>query len=80
MCETDFLKYLPENLKFLRSVNGLTQEQIAEIVHVSRSHYNRIEKGRRMPDLITLCLLLDHYHISFEHIVNYDLNKTLNRF
>jgi len=34
-----------------RTKKGLTQQQIAHKVHVSRTHYTNIEKGHRRPSL-----------------------------
>lgn len=32
-----------------RIKKGLTQQQVADKVHISRTHYTNIEKGRRCP-------------------------------
>ena len=41
-------------LKELRKQKGLTQEQIAEIFHVSNRTISRWENGNNMPDLDVL--------------------------
>lgn len=38
---------LSENLVMLRNLKGLTQEQVAEVVEISRQSYAKWEQGRR---------------------------------
>lgn len=40
---------LHEYLVQARAEKRLTQQQIADKVHISRTHYTNIEKGRRRP-------------------------------
>ena len=41
---------LTDNLIMLRNVRGLTQEQVAEIVGVTRQSYAKWEQGDSVPD------------------------------
>lgn len=50
-------------LKELRTQKGLTQEQLAEIVHVSNRTVSRWENGYNLPDLDVLIELADYYTI-----------------
>lgn len=45
---------LSENLVMLRNLKGLTQEQVAEVVEISRQSYAKWEQGYRF--LIPVCL------------------------
>ena len=36
---------LADNLIFLRNIKGLTQEQIAEVIGISRQSYSKWEQG-----------------------------------
>ena len=47
-------KVLGERLRQLRAVKKLSQEAVAEALHVSRAKYIRIEKGDNDPSLIEL--------------------------
>lgn len=41
---------LSENLVMLRNLKGLTQEQVAEVVEISRQSYAKWEQGLSVPD------------------------------
>lgn len=40
---------LGEKLKWLRKERGLTQDRMAELLHMDQSAYSRIESGHRKP-------------------------------
>ena len=42
---------LAENLVMLRNVKGMTQEQVAEVIGISRQSYAKWEQGETMPDI-----------------------------
>ena len=42
---------LKENISMLRSVNGYSQEEVAEKIGVSRQAYAKWEKGKGLPDV-----------------------------
>ena len=42
---------LAENLVMLRNLKGLTQEQVAEVVDISRQSYAKWEQGETVPDI-----------------------------
>ena len=42
---------LTDNLIMLRNVRGLTREQVAEIVGVTRQSYAKWEQGDSVPDI-----------------------------
>lgn len=42
---------LAENLVILRNVKGMTQEQVAEVIGISRQSYAKWEQGETMPDI-----------------------------
>ena len=41
------MKKSGERIRRLRINNGLTQEQVAEVLNISRSFYSRIETGEK---------------------------------
>ena len=45
---------LSENLVMLRNLKGLTQEQVAEVVEISRQSYAKWEQGETVPNTETL--------------------------
>ena len=42
---------LADNLIFLRNIKGLTQEQVAEVIGISRQSYSKWEQGETYPDI-----------------------------
>lgn len=51
-------------IKFLRTVEGETQEELATCLHISRSCLASYETGRREPDEETLMRVAKHYGVS----------------
>lgn len=52
-----------EFLKELRKEKGLTQEQLAEKLNVSRRTVSRWETGNNLPDLDVLIEMADYYEV-----------------
>lgn len=57
-------------LKTLRSEKGLTQEQLAEKVNVSRRSVSRWETGSNLPDLDVLMELADYYQVELRELLD----------
>ncbi|ACL75917.1 helix-turn-helix domain-containing protein [Ruminiclostridium cellulolyticum] len=58
-----------ENLKYLRNVHNKTQQDIAEILKISRQAYTHYESNKREPDIKTLVKLADYYMVSLDMLV-----------
>lgn len=56
--------------KELRREKGLTQEQLAEILHVSGRTVSRWETGRNMPDLSILIEMAEFYHVEVKELID----------
>lgn len=61
--ETELLKQLPQNLRALRTNAGLTQKQVADFLHTSRSTYTYYEMGITLPKITSLYLLSQFYGV-----------------
>lgn len=57
-------------LKELRTQKGLTQEQLAEIVHVSNRTVYRWGNGYNLPDLDVLIELADYYEVDLREMLD----------
>ncbi len=57
-----------EKLKELRQEKGLSQEEVAAQLKVSRVVYNRYEKDKRTIPLEYLKILADFYDVSMDYI------------
>lgn len=55
-----------QRLKELRQKKGLTQQEIADLVHVNRVTYTNWEKGNREPNFETLLKLADLFEVSLD--------------
>lgn len=63
----------PENLQYLRSRNNVTQEQLAEILGVSRQSVSKWESGASFPEMETLLRVCDLYGVDLDTLLRGDL-------
>lgn len=56
-------------LKIIRNQNKLTQQQVADVLGISRSAYCGYETGRRSPDMDTFMKLSEFYGISVDKFI-----------
>lgn len=59
------------NLTALRKQYGLTQEEVAEKINVSRQAIAKWEKGESMPDINNCAALAKLFQVSLDELVNY---------
>ena len=59
-------------LKDARIKTGLTQEQVAEKIMVSRQTISNWENGKSLPDIISIMNLSDLYQISIDELLKGD--------
>ena len=67
---------ISERLKEARQNTGLTQEQVAEKIMVSRVTVSHWENGKSLPDIVSLISLSDLYCISLDELVKGDSKMT----
>jgi len=60
---------LPENLQYIRSQAGITQEQLAEQLDVSRQSVSKWESGTSFPEMDTLLRLCDLYDVNLDTLL-----------
>lgn len=65
---------LSTNLRFLRMLKGLSQEQISERIHMSRRHYCECENGAAVPSLVTVCILADYYDVPLDDLISLNIS------
>jgi AbrB family looped-hinge helix DNA binding protein len=61
-----------ENMLQLRKMAGLTQEELAEKIGVSRQALSKWEKGESVPDLENAASIAQALGASLDELVNYD--------
>lgn len=62
-----------KKLKELRNAEQLTQQQLAEILNISRVNYTRYETDVSRPDYETLVAIADFYKITLDEIFGRDI-------
>ena len=63
---------ISERLKAARQSAGMTQDQVAEKIMVSRVTVSHWENGKSLPDIVSLISLSDLYSISLDELVKGD--------
>ena len=58
-----------KNIKKWRSEKGITQDQLAEKLHVTRQAVSNWENGKTQPDIETLSVLAECFEISVEELI-----------
>ena len=58
-----------KNIKKLRTQKDITQEQLAERLHVTRQAVSNWENGKTQPDVETLSMLAECFEISVEELI-----------
>lgn len=61
---------LYENLILLRNIKGLTQEQVAEVIGISRQSYAKWEQGETLPDIDKCDKLARFYGITIDSLIH----------
>jgi len=70
------LNKIANNLKFLRQLKGLSQEQMADELEVTRARIGGYEEGRNEPPIDLLIKLSEYFHIAIDALIKGDLKKT----
>ncbi|MBQ7137656.1 MAG: helix-turn-helix transcriptional regulator, partial [Clostridia bacterium] len=69
-------------LKRARNEKGLTQEQAAELLAVSRQTISNWENNKSYPDIISVIRMSDIYAVSLDHLLKeeQDVKQTYQEF
>ncbi|MHC5247422.1 helix-turn-helix domain-containing protein [Enterococcus sp. LJL90] len=67
-----------EKLKKLRVDNNLTQEELANVIHVSRGTISSWEVGRTYPNLDIIVSLSDYFEVSLDQLLREDVKMVKN--
>lgn len=65
--------FLATNIKFLRTINDKTQQDIANLCEKQNTAVANWEKGIRIPDVVDLAVLSNFFHISINDLLFKDL-------
>ena len=65
-----------DNLMSLRKMKGLSQEELADKINVSRQTLSKYETGESLPDVEKCKQIADVLDVSLDDLVNYDSKST----
>lgn len=65
----DTMETINTRIVSLRKDAGLSQQQLADALNLSRRTVSLWETGRRVPDLQSALLLADYFHTTLDHLV-----------
>ncbi|MBQ8459159.1 helix-turn-helix transcriptional regulator [bacterium] len=71
------LKALGKRIAYLRNKKGLTQEQLAELVHYSTNHISKLELARTKPSFELLFEISKALDIELREIFNFEEFKDI---
>ena len=63
-------RMLGEKIKEIREKEGLTQEEFAKEVFVSRTTVTKWETGKSLPSIDTLRLISEKYNVSIDELLH----------
>lgn len=58
-----------ERIRYLRESKDITQAELAQLIHISPSFMNRLEKGSSTPSLEYICSIADALNVTPQHIL-----------
>jgi len=65
--DVNFMK----NLKHLRKQHNLSQQKLADILHISQQSVYKYENGITSPDWETLMAMADYFETSVDYLIDY---------
>ena len=69
---------LAENPQYLRAREGVTQEQLAERLDVSRQSVSKWESNTSYPEMETILKLCDMFHVDMDTLLRGSVEKSLS--
>ena len=69
---------MENRLEELRKQHGITQEELADILSVSRQTIGSLENGRYNPSILLAFKLANYFHVTIEEIFIANCNNKLD--
>ena len=66
------MQHIGKTIKAIREEKQLTQQQIAELVHMHRSNYSKVESGERDLSVDAVNKVAKFFGMSMDDLVNFD--------
>lgn len=71
-------KFMPKRLLHIRQENLLSQQQMADLLNVSKPYYNRIENGTRAISDLQIKIIAQYFAIDEEELSSLNLADKLD--
>ena len=71
---------LAKNLKYLREKAKLKQDDMGDIINLTRQAYSNYENLQRTPDIDTLMILANYYKVSLNDLIFCNLSESYTPF
>jgi transcriptional regulator with XRE-family HTH domain len=66
------MQHVGQTIKKIREDKDLTQQQIADLVHMHRSNYSRVEAGERDLSIDSINTIARFFGMTIDQLVNFD--------
>ena len=66
-----------DNLVELRKIHEMSQEELADIIGVSRQTLSKYETGESLPDIEKCKSIADAFGVSIDDLLNYEPNENM---
>lgn len=71
---------IAEKLRLLRTLTGVSQQQVAGFIHVNRSTYSYYELGESKPPLDVLCALAEYFDVNLGYLTGTEGIRPVHKF
>ena len=71
-------KHFPKNIYYLRKLLGLTQEEVANAILVTRTTYVGYEKGDAYPGMMSLVRMAAFFNVLLDDMIFTEINEQKN--
>lgn len=68
------MQHIGATIKKIREQKGMTQQQVAELVHMHRSNYSRVETGERELSIEAINKIAKYFGMTIDQLVNFEGN------
>ena len=70
--------YFSKKLSDLRKSKGLSQEELAEALYVTRQAISKWENGSGIPDIVNIKAIADYFKVSVDVLLDDDVDLPIN--
>lgn len=69
------MNYFVKNLKYLRKINNISQQKLADAIEMSRDGINSIENRGVSPTIDTLIKIRNYFNVNLDDLIFVDLEN-----